>query len=172
MLMASSYTLSASESFTIVHARRMAAKVAADLKRMQRHYDKPSDAAIATYEEEVVQLLKAGYLGAVTYGFKRNGQWIEPTLRYTAKDLQGAAGTDDDPGKIKPWADISGASFYSFLTNSGAWHALSSAEQAAFEKTLPFQRGGASEPGISGYLENDRTYSAGGKSLGRSSVRS
>ncbi|MBG6118165.1 MULTISPECIES: hypothetical protein [unclassified Sphingobium] len=170
--MASSYTISASTSFTITHARHMAAKVAADLKRMQRHYGKPSDADIATYEEEVVQLLKAGYLGTVSYGYKRDGNWIEPTLRYMAKDLLGMSGTDDDPGKIKPWADISGASFYSFLTYSPAWDALTSTQQDAFKKSLPFYRGGASEPGISGYLEQDRTYSAGGHALGRSSVRS
>jgi len=170
--MASSYTISASTSFTITHARHMAAKVAADLKRMQRHYGKPSDANIATYEEEVVQLLKAGYLGTVSYGYMRDGDWIEPTLRYTAKDLLGTSGSDDDPGKIKPWADINGASFYSFLTYSPAWDTLTSAQQDAFKKSLPFYRGGASEPGISGYLEQDRTYSAGGRSLGRSSVRS
>lgn len=170
--MASSYTLSASTSFTITHARHMAAKVAADLKRMQRYYGKPSDADIATYEEEVVQLLKAGYLGTVSYGYMRDGDWIEPTLRYTAQDLMGSSGVDDDPGKIRPWADVSGASFYSYLTYSAAWDSLTSDQRDAFKKSLPFYRGGATEPGINGYVEQDRTYSAGGKSLGRSSVRS
>jgi hypothetical protein len=170
--MASSYTLSASTSFTITHARHMAAKVAADLKRMQRHYGKPSDADIANYEEEVVQLLKAGYLGTVSYGYKRDGDWIEPTLRYTAKDLMGGSSADDDPGNIKPWADISGATFYSYLTYSAAWDSLTNYQRDTFKKSLPFYRGGASEPGINGYVEQDRTYSAGGKSLGRSSVRS
>lgn len=170
--MASSFTESASISFTITHARHMAAKVAADLKRIQRHYGEPGDAAITDYEEEVVQLLKAGYLGTVTYGYMRGDKWIEPALRYTAKDLAGSTGTDDDPGKIKPWADISGATFYSFLTYSSAWNGLTAAQQDAFKKTLPFYRGGAPEPGISGYLEQDRTYSAGGRALGRSSVRS
>jgi hypothetical protein len=170
--MASSYTLSTSNSFTVTHARHMAAKVAADLKRMQRHYDKPSDADIAKYEEELVQLLKAGYLGTVTYGFKRNGDWIEPTLRYTAKDLIDGSGIDDDPGKVRPWADVSGATFYSYLTYSAAWDDLTADERGSFKKSLPITRGDASEPGINGYVEQDRTYSAGGKSLGRGSVRS
>ena len=170
--MASSYTFSASNSFTITHARHMAAKVAADLKRMQRLYGVPSDADIANYEEEVVQLLKAGYLGTVSYGFKRDGAWIEPTLRYTAKDLIGGSGSDDDPGKITPWADTTGATFYSYLTYSAAWDDMTSEQHDAFKKSLPFYRGGASEPGINGYVEQDRTYSAGGKSLGRASVRS
>lgn len=169
--MASSYTVSASNSFTITHARHMAAKVAADLKRMQRHYGKPSDADIASYEEEAAQFLKAGYLGTVTYGYKRDGKWIEPTLRYTAKDLVGG-GSDDDPGKVKPWADISGASFYSYLTYSSAWDALTAQQKAAFKQTLPVTRSGADEPGINGYLEQDQTYSAGGRALGRASVRS
>lgn len=170
--MTSSFTLSASTSFTVTHARHMAAKVAADLKRMQRLYGKPSDADISNYEEELVQLLKAGYLDTVSYGYKRDGQWIEPTLRYTARDLSGGSGVDDDPGKIRPWADISGASFYSYLTYSASWHNLTSDQREVFKQSLPVRRGGASEPGINGYIEQDRAYSAGGKSLGRSTVRS
>lgn len=170
--MASSFTLSESTSFTITHARHMAAKVAADLKRMQRHYGRPSDSEIADYEGEVVALLKAGYLGTVTYGFRRNENWIEPALRYTARDLAGSSANDDDPGKIRPWANVDGATFYSYLTYSSAWSALSSAEQATFKSGLPVNRGNADEPGVSGYLESDRSYSAGGWALGRSSVRS
>jgi hypothetical protein len=149
----------------------MAAKVATDLKRMQRLYGQPSDAKIADYEAEVIEFLKAGYLSTVTYGFKRDGSWIEPTLRYTAQDLFGNTSSDDDPGKIRPGANISGASFYSYMTYSAAWDSLSSADQAAFKKTLPFERGGAPEPGITGYLEQDRTYSSGGRALNRSTVR-
>ncbi len=172
MIMASSFTVSESTSFTVTHARHMAAKVAADLKRIQRHYGKPSDPAIANYEAEVTALLKAGYLGTVTYGFRKDGQWIEPTLRYTARELAGSSANDDDPGKVRPWANVTGATFYSYLTKSAAWSNLSGAEQEAFEATLPIQRNGAPEPSVSGYLEEDRTYSAGGRALGRSSVRS
>ena len=52
-------------TFTVTHARHMAAKVATDLKRMQRLYGSPSDASIASYEAELIELMKAGYLGAV-----------------------------------------------------------------------------------------------------------
>jgi hypothetical protein len=150
----------------------MAAKVATDLKRMQRLYGQPSDAAIANYEAEVIALLKKGYLGSVSYGYYREDKWIEPTLRYTARDLVGDAANDDDPGRIRAGADISGASFYSYLTYSSAWDKLSSAEQDAFKKGLPFYRGGADEPGINGYLTDDRLYSSGGRALQRASVRS
>ena len=49
-----SYTISETTTFTQTHAKHMAAKFAADLKRMQRFYDQPSDMAIANYEEEVI----------------------------------------------------------------------------------------------------------------------
>jgi hypothetical protein len=149
----------------------MAAKVAADLKRMQRLYGKPSDASISDYEQEVIDLLKAGHLGEVTYGFKRNGDWIEPTLRYTARELAGATANDDDPGRIRPGANIEGASFYSYLTYSPAWDKLTGTEQAAFKLTLPFVRGGANAPGVAGYFSDDRTYSSGGRALSRATVR-
>ncbi len=170
--MSSTYTTSATNTFTLTHARHMAAKVAADLKRMQRFYGAPSDTDIADYEAEVVELLKVGYLGTVTYGYKRDNNWIEPTLRYSAKDLVSSSGNDDDPGRVRPGADISGARFYNYLTYSAAWNNLTHDQKTAFKKTLPFQRSEAEEPGISGYLMSDRTYSAGGKALDRSSVRS
>ena len=168
-----SYSLTESESvtFTVSHARHMAAKVSTDLKRLQRLYGRPSDGDIVDYEKEAIALMKAGYLNYVWYGFKRDGCWIEPTLKYTANDLYSGA-VDDDPGKIRPGADISGATFYSYLTYTSAWDALSSDEKVAFKKGLPHFRGGADEPLIDGYLANDRMYSSGGRSLERSTVRS
>lgn len=170
--MSTSFSVSESQSFTIVHARHMAAKVATDLKRMQRLYGSPSDAQISAYEGELIELLKAGYLGVMTLGFHRDGKWIEPTLKYSARDLSGGFANDDDPGRVKPNKNIQGADFYSFLTYSAAWDKLTDAEKHAFKLSLPHYRSGSSEPGIDGYLEQDKTYSAGGRALSRSSVRS
>lgn len=170
--MSYSYSYTETSTFTVTHARHMAAKVATDLKRLQRFYGSPSDQIIAACETEVIELLQAGYLGTVTYGFHRNANWIEPTLFYTARDLAGASANDDNPGKIRASADVSGASFYSYLTYSRAWNQLSDAGKDAFKKSMPFYRGGEAEPGISGYLTSDRTYSAGGRALDRSCVRS
>jgi len=170
--MSFSITESESTTFTITHAKHMAAKVATDLKRLQRLYGVPSDSAIANYEREVIELLKSGYLGTVTYGFRRDAKWIEPTLRYTARDLSGFAANDDDPGRIRPGANISNASFYSYLTYTAAWDKLSSTDKDAFKKRLPFYRGGAPEPTIDGHLSEDLTYSSGGRALYRASVRS
>ena len=167
-----SFTLSETETFTVTHARHMAAKVATDLQRMQRFYGYPSDDRIAEFEAEIMEFMKAGYLATVTYGFRRDGQWIEPTLRYTARDLAGSSANDDDPGKVRPSANTGNASFYSYMTYSSAWDALTDSEKAAFRKRLPFTRTGAPEPGVNGYLSDDRTYSSGGRALNRASVRS
>ena len=170
--MSTSYTYTESKTFTVSHARHMAAKVATDLKRMQRLYGLPSDTRIAQFEAEATELIKAGYLGTVTYGFQRDGKWIEPTLRYTARDLAGMSGNDDDPGRVRPGADITGAIFKSYLSYSAAWDQLTSAQQAAFEATLPFSRNGSPEPGLIGYLAIDKTYSSGGRALDRATLRS
>ena len=50
---------------------------------------------------EVIELLKNEYLDTVTFGFKRDDKWIEPTLQYTAKDLARFNFEGDDPGRIK-----------------------------------------------------------------------
>lgn len=170
--MSYSLTVSSTTTFTVTHARHMAAKVAADLKRMQRFYGKPSDAHINDLEQELIAFLKAGYLDTVTYGFKRADQFIEPTLRYTAKDLAGGSASDDDPGLIQPRKNVDGADFHSYMTYAAAWWAISQAERDSFKKELPVQRNGAPEPTIGGYLSADRTYSSGGRALNRSSVRS
>jgi hypothetical protein len=167
----SSYTITESTTFTVTHARHMAAKVSADLKRMQRFYGYPSDADICNYEAEVVDLLKAGYLGSLTVGFLRDGQWIEPTLRYTARDLAGMAANDDDPGRVSPSCDISGAKFHNQLTYSSAWAALSASDKEAFEQRMPFRRRTMAQPPVNGRMVEDKTYSAGGWALGRASVR-
>ena len=108
--MSDSYSYTESRTFTVTHARHMAAKVATDLKRMQRFYGKPSDENIADYESEATEMLRAGYLDTVTYGFKRDGKWIEPTLRYTARDLAGASASSTSritAPRARPEADLS-----------------------------------------------------------------
>lgn len=164
----SSFSITASDTFTLTHAKHMAAKVATDLKRMQRLYGRPTDAQIADYEAECIALLKAGYFGEMTYGYRRNNAWIEPTLRYTARDLAGGTAPDDDPGRVPANANIAAASFYSFHIYSAGWHAATQSERDSF----PHSRVEAPTPGVNGQMVDDKTYTAGGKSLGRSSVRS
>lgn len=165
-------TVTETATFTVTHARHMAAKVAADLRRMQRYYGYPSDHNIFEYEAEVVELLKYGYLGTVQYGFRKDGQFIPPTLRYTSNQLANDNTPDDDPGRVPAGCDITGGVFCSYLTHSSTWEKLTPAETEAFEKSLPFKRTVADAPGHKGYYVDDRTYAAGGQSLGRSTLRS
>ena len=168
--MSYSYTATETKTFTITHAKHIAAKVATDLKRMQRFYGRPYDLSIDNFENEVIELLRYGYLKKVFYGFQKNDKWIEPTLIYEANEL--IVATNDDPGKVRPGKDITGADFCSFLEYSNAWYSLLDEEKESFEHGLPIQRSTGSMPGIYGYLDNDRTYSSGGRALLRSSVRS
>jgi hypothetical protein len=167
----STATITESVTFTITHARKLASKVATDLKRMQRFYLAPDDERIDRLESEIVVLLKSGALGTLTYGFQRDGDWIKPTLRYTARELA-EDGLDDDPGRVEPRCNIVGASFYSYLTYSTAWDRLTQAEKDAITRQLPFKRTGAPEPGVDGYFFDDRSYSSGGRGLSRATVRS
>ncbi|SDR44539.1 hypothetical protein SAMN05519103_03230 [Rhizobiales bacterium GAS113] len=169
--MSHSTTFADSVTFSHSHAVHMAAKVATDLKRMQRFYGKPTDAEIAEFEAEIVVMLKGKFLIEISYGFLRDGKFIEPTLRYTAQDLAGRAANDDDPGRVLPGANIEGASFHSFLVWTAAWSSLPPDERASFEKQLPFVRTTGSKPEVNGTLVDDRIYSAGGWALNRKSVK-
>ena len=166
-----SYTSTESNTFTIVHAIYIGMKMTTDLKRVQRLYDKPSNQEIDEYSTEIIMLLKHKFLKCITYGFKRNGRWVEPTLKYTAHDLSYNSLNDDDPGRIRPGRNISGAIFTSFLQYNSRWNELSLKQKQEFKKKLPFQRSDGLEPLISGHLVRDLTYSAGGQSVYRESVR-
>lgn len=166
----SSYLESYESSFTITHAKKLASKVAADLKRIQRYHGSPTDSTIRDYEEEAVLLLKAGYLKEVTYGFKRDGKWIKPTLVYKAEDLFGSDAADENPGKVHPYADVFEAHFTSFLIYNEKWSKLNERERAEFKNTLPIQRTSGSNSLYNGNLQQDKTYSSGGKKIDRYSL--
>ena len=159
------------EAFTLTHAKHIASKVATDLLRFQRFYGSPSNEWIDKYEAELTVLLKHDAVDEVVYGFKRNGLWTMASARYVALP-GGSIQADDDPGRIRPNLDVSGASFTSFLTYSSRWSSLTAIEQAMIERELPFKRTTDNTPGLeSGRWVDDRNYVAGGRGLGRSTVR-
>lgn len=171
--MSLSYTTTdtVTETFSFSHARRLASKIATDLKRLQWLYGEPDDAFVARLESEAAAFIKAGYFKEVMYGFKRNGNWVV-ALKYRL-DMYGNLTSDDNPGRIGPVVDITGASFYTYMIYSDTWWALTESQREAFRQSLPIQRGGAPEPGVeNGYWMADRTYAAGGRGLARSSIRS
>ncbi len=167
----SSFSVTASDAFTITHARHIAAKVATDLQRFQDWYGSPTNDWIAKYEAELTILLKYDAVNDVVYGFKRNGLWTLASVRYVALP-GGSIQVDDDPGKIRPGVDVTGASFTSFLTYSGRWTSLSSTDQERINRELPFQRSTSATPGLeTGHWAQDHNYMAGGRGLSRSTVR-
>jgi hypothetical protein len=167
-----SYTTNLSESFTLLHAREIASKVGTDLRRFQRFYNGvPTTARIENYEKELAILLKHDVLESVVYGFKRNEKWTEASVRYVALP-GGTLMADDDPGKMRPNLDVTGAVFGSFTDYNSGWWALSSAERDAIIAQMPFKRADTETPSLeAGYWQHDLSYSAAGRGLGRSIVR-
>jgi hypothetical protein len=167
--MSYSFTDSETETFTLTHAKYIAAKVATDLMRFTRFYKNPSIADINKYEEELTALLKGGYLDKVIYGFYRNGRWVEALMYQAMPD--GTLASDDDPGKIRPGTDVPGESFTSHLWKNSKWNALSQDEKDRFYANLPIKRSSAPEmPLESGYWSSGLNYSAGGRGINRSTI--
>jgi hypothetical protein len=167
----SSFTTTETTSFTVTHARYIASKVATDLKRFQRFYGSPNDDWVDRYEGELSGLLKNDAVDTVVYGFQRNSLWTPASVRYRAIP-GGTLMADDDPGKIRPGIDVGGATFTSFLSYSSSWWKLSQADRDNIRDGLPIKRGSGSAPNLeTGAWSDDLSYSAGGRGLGRSSVR-
>jgi hypothetical protein len=167
--MTTSYTTSATKSFSLASARYVCSKVATDLRQMQRTYLRPSNQAILDYAEEAAVLSHYGYLDKVTYGFQRNGSWIF-ALEYRFVD--GVLQTDQRAGGVYRDADITGADFSSFLEQSHAWRQLTPARRAEVEAMLPVDRTPSPTPGyFGGYHVSDRGYSTNGAGFTRSTYR-
>ena len=169
-LISMSTTSTRTSTFTIANARYVTSKVKTDLKRLQMEYGAPTDADIEAYGEEAAQLLNGGYLGTVSYGYRRDGSWVV-ALRYTAQP-NGTLAADDRAGGIPRGGDISRARFYSYLTHSTKWESLSASERDKIKNSLPISRTGAPEPGSSGgYWSADWGYSYNGTGVARGSFR-
>lgn len=159
-------TFTRSTSFTITHARYLASKVAADMHLCAVYYGKPSETSIRQYAEELAQYLNAGYLEAYEFGYERSGVRVV-TWRYTV-DANGNITTDDRPGNVAAYVNISGATFFNHLTQNSAFFSLPESQQEAFKSRLPVQRTTGNPPSDgAGYWISDRNYYSGGCGVGR-----
>lgn len=130
------------------------------------YYGNPSEYLIREYAEELAQYLNAGYVAAYEFGYQKNGVRVV-TWRYTV-DANGYISTDDRPGKILAYVDISGARFFNVLSPNSTFYALESYQQSAFTSGLPVTRTvGAAPSDGSGYWMSDRNYYSGGCGIGR-----
>jgi hypothetical protein len=162
----SSFSVTRSESFTIINARKLASKVATDMHLCAQYYGMPSETRVREYAEELAQYLNAGFLQEYEFGYKKDGKRIV-TWRYKV-DANGQLTTDDRPGKIVPYVDISGAGFYNFMTRNAKFFQLSANERARFQAGLPLQRADGQPPSDgAGYWTSDRNYYSGGCGLNR-----
>src|ERR1700728_2185031 len=138
-------TATKTATFTITDARYVGAKIGADLRFLNSLYGHPSLVTISDFAEEAALLLRDGYLGTVDYGFwdETANSW-KLRLRYTA--TTGGYLLNDRPGKLPTRGAVTGYPFLSYLTYSGAFHALTSGQQDAVGAALPVHREGADEP--------------------------
>lgn len=172
----SSYTTTASSTFTVTHAKHITARIKTDLKRLNQLYPEAnlSDSFIDDLHQEVTLLLSDGYLKSVTYGFKKEVESLfsgksdvwAVALKYEVVNGE-LDGGSDTPGGIRPGCDTEGAAFYSFLTYSPTWDSTMTPQERQDYKTnkLPIQRTGASEPTAN--WSQDRSYGKGGRSVTR-----
>jgi Bacterial HORMA domain family 1 len=166
--MSSTYTIS--ETFTLTHARRLAAKVAADMHQCQRFYNLPTDTQIENYQQELIVLLHGGYIKSYEFGFQTKDDRRVVSWSYTvgpSGDLEGGRS-----GGLFPSADISDAVTFNFLTYSSEWSALSNAEKVKIKASYPVHRTDGSPPRDgNGYWDSSRHYASGGVAITRKEFR-
>lgn len=161
-----SYSFTTSETFSIIHARKLAAKVATDMHICAQYYGRPMEQEIRNYAEELAQYLYEGYIEEYEFGYKKDNKRIV-SWRYKV-DENGVLTTDERPGKVLPDVDISGAFFFNYLTQNSRFFQLSTAQQTRFKDALPVQRTGCDPPSDGlGYWIADRNYYSGGRGLNR-----
>jgi hypothetical protein len=158
--MSYSYTRTSTETFTRTIARYIASKVATDLHRMYSYYGQPSLERIDDYLEELTELLVGDYVQSVEYGFKRDNNRVV-SLYYEVRS-DGTL-TDSRAGGVYARADITGATWFSFLTFTSKWFALVEGQRDQVEKRLPFRRSDGEAPQQGdGYWVTDRAYTLDG----------
>lgn len=164
-------TTTYTDTFTLTHAKHLASKVVADLYQCYLLYDEPSVTPIADYQEELAILLAGGHIQSYEFGFRRNGQCVLGWSYSVGAD--GGLSGDGNSGGLVSGVDVSGASYFNFLTPSDSWDRLTPAEREKIEASLPFQRATGMAPAHgNGYWTADRNYAAGGVAVERSVFRS
>jgi hypothetical protein len=156
-----SYTTTQTATFNRSHARYVATKVAADLRRMQHIYAWPTDKIIEDLVEEITEMLALDYLKTVEVGFERNGKRAL-SLKYESR-RDGTLAGDDNAGGLPRGVDVSGCERINYMTYTDKFTNLTAEQQLTVKRTLPYIRTAAPEPQDgSGYWTEDRTYSAAG----------
>lgn len=164
-----SYSFTTSETFTRTHARYISSKIGADLRLMMRYYGRPTEAEIEDYMVELTELLAGGYVASFEAGFRKDGVRVVSLLYEVRAD---GTISDDQAGGVYARADISGSSWFSYLTYSDKWSKLTPTERARIRDSLPIDRSPGEAPGDgAGYWESGRSYASGGVGATRRGFR-
>lgn len=156
-------------TFTRTNARYLASKIAADLRQLRSFYGRPTEQQIDDLSDELVEMLAGGYVATYEAGFRKEGKRVV-SERYSVSS-SGLA-TDERAGGIYARADVTGASWFTFMNYSDAWWDLSDTARKAVKDSVAIDRSPGTEPTDgNGYWENGRNYASGGTSTSRSGFR-
>jgi hypothetical protein len=166
-----STTLTASQTFTIADAKYLASRIASDLTQLRLYYGQLTEQKVQDLTVEAAILLKAGLLDNVKYGYQKEGKWVF-AISYSVNYLGQLEVVNDSPGGIDATANVTGASWSSWLTRRNNPN-LSAQELREIEQLLPIQRGSGTEPSTTnGAWSTDKTYYRNGSAISRGQFRS
>lgn len=164
-----SYTYTTSESFTLTNAKKLAAKVTADMHQCRRLYGDPTEADVDAYNGELVGMLTGHHVSSYEFGYQKGDKRIVSWF-YTvtaAGDLEGGRS-----GGLYAKADITGALWFNFMTTNFSWSALSEVERDKVRAQHSIRRVIGDPPADgSGRWVSDRTYVSGGVAVQRQEFR-
>ena len=161
-----SFSYTNSNTFSIINARKLASKVATDMHLCAQYYGNPSEERIRNFAEELAQYLNEGWIEEYEFGYQKNDKRIV-SWRYEV-DENGVLTADDRAGKVVPYVDITGASFFNYLTQNSRYFQQSIEQRARFKSRLPVQRESGQPPSDgAGYWTSDLNYYSGGRGLNR-----
>lgn len=155
-------TFTYTDSFTETHAAHLAGRVTTDLRHSFLAYGSPSESMLEQFLQELKVLLSNHYVSKYHFGFE-NSAGVIWGLKYVFNQHGDLTAESDVAGGVPHGHNVSGANFFNHMEHSANWYALSSAEQAAIEASLPFVRGVGVLPGAGTTVwAEDRTFNAGG----------
>jgi hypothetical protein len=168
----SAFSFSHSATFTITHAKYLASKIAADLNVCNRLHGRPTVSQVESYSEELIELLRHGYLSRYEFGFKRDAKRVL-SWSYDVTS-SGNIETDDRAGKMSAYLDLRDTTFFNFVWYSSKYNSLSIDDQKTFGVTHPINRTTGEPPsdGAGYWSGTEKIYSSGGTGVSRRSFRS
>lgn len=155
--MSSSRTISSSQTNTRTDARKVASRIAADIRSLRKRCGRslPSDAKINQYAEEAELMLAYGCWSEIEYGYyvDRNGQ-TERTNAYAIYKVVDGVGDLEDPGGFDSPISIPDDAYFSS-------YALVTGKTLPADETSPIKRGPASSPVGGNHQADGKHYGSG-----------